>query len=301
MKLAVEKPAFDYGRAFSRNIGIVSNSEQQALANKRVAIPGCGGVGGIHALVLARLGVGRFRLADFDRFEIENFNRQFGAKWSSLGREKVEVIRDEILEINPQAEIEIFRDGMHAGNIAEFLRGVDVIIDSLDFFCFEARDLLFPRAQSLGIPLVTAAPLGLSSAVLVFTATSMAYQKYFDFRADDSKGDRALKFALGLSPRGLHLSYMNSDNIDLESGRGPSSSIGVTLCGALAAAESVKILLGRGQVRAVPHYAQFDAYKGVYRRGTLIAGNRNWFQRLKMWYVRKFYLARARSAPTGGK
>ena len=64
---------FNYEQAFSRNIGWVTPAEQQQLRGKCVAIAGGGGVGGVHLLTLARLGVGRFRIADFDTFDIANF------------------------------------------------------------------------------------------------------------------------------------------------------------------------------------------------------------------------------------
>jgi len=70
---------FDYKVAFSRNIGWVTEAEQSRLRSKRIAIAGMGGVGGGHLLTLTRLGVGAFNIADFDAFELANFNRQAGA------------------------------------------------------------------------------------------------------------------------------------------------------------------------------------------------------------------------------
>lgn len=65
---------FDYSRAYSRNIGWVTEAEQQVLRSKRIAIGGMGGVGGSHLLTLTRLGIGNFHIADFDRFELANFS-----------------------------------------------------------------------------------------------------------------------------------------------------------------------------------------------------------------------------------
>ena len=75
---------FDYHEAFSRNLGWVTEAEQETLRNKRIAIAGMGGVGGSHLLTLTRLGIGAFNLADFDQFELANFNRQAGASVSHL-------------------------------------------------------------------------------------------------------------------------------------------------------------------------------------------------------------------------
>ena len=75
---------FDYNQAFQRNIGWVTREEQQALRKKRAAVGGLGGCGGAYVTTLARLGIGSFSLADFDAFELANFNRQVGARMSTL-------------------------------------------------------------------------------------------------------------------------------------------------------------------------------------------------------------------------
>ena len=67
---------FYYRSAFSRNIGWVTETEQEVLRTKRIAIAGLGGVGGSHLLAFTRLGVGKFNISDLDVFELANFNRQ---------------------------------------------------------------------------------------------------------------------------------------------------------------------------------------------------------------------------------
>ncbi len=79
---------FSYDLAFTRNLGWLNEGEQLALRGKCVAIAGMGGVGGVELLTLARLGIGQFRIADFDRFDIVNFNRQIGATVQTIGRPK---------------------------------------------------------------------------------------------------------------------------------------------------------------------------------------------------------------------
>src|SRR3954462_14568363 len=83
---------FSYEEAFSRHRGLIGPAEQERLRRSRVAIAGLGGVGGIHLVTLARLGIGGFHIADPDRFELANFNRQYGANVQSLGRGKAEVM-----------------------------------------------------------------------------------------------------------------------------------------------------------------------------------------------------------------
>jgi hypothetical protein len=83
---------FRYEQAFSRNIGWVTPDEQAILRTKRVAIAGGGGVGGVHLLTLVRLGISKFHIADFDTFDLPNFNRQVGANMSTLGEPKADVL-----------------------------------------------------------------------------------------------------------------------------------------------------------------------------------------------------------------
>ena len=117
---------FEYNKAFSRNIGWVTDEEQQILRHKRVAIAGAGGVGGVHLLTLARLGIANFNISDFDDFEVHNFNRQSGAFMSTLGEQKVDVMEKMALDINPEATIKSFPDGIFEHNVDEFLEGVDL-------------------------------------------------------------------------------------------------------------------------------------------------------------------------------
>ncbi|XXG31507.1 MAG: ThiF family adenylyltransferase [Ferrovum myxofaciens] len=159
---------FGYSDAFSRNIGWLTRAEQGSLANKCIAIAGMGGVGGNHLLTLARLGVGRFHIADFDTFEIHNFNRQVGATVSHLGRSKVQVLAEMARDINPELEIRTFPEGVTEANVSDFLSTVDVYVDGLDFFAFSARSMTFDACAEAGIPVVTAAPLGMGAAVVNF-------------------------------------------------------------------------------------------------------------------------------------
>lgn len=117
---------FSYQQAYARNIGWVTPAEQTVLRGKRIAIAGMGGVGGVHLLTLARLGVGAFHIADFDTFDIANFNRQVGAAMSTLGRPKVEVLAAMARDINPELQLTSFPGGVNRDNLATFFEGVDL-------------------------------------------------------------------------------------------------------------------------------------------------------------------------------
>src|SRR5690606_6200930 len=128
--------SFIYDAAFSRNIGRVTREEQAKLRQKRVATAGLGGVGGADRLTNSRLGIEKFHLADFDTFDLVNFNRQVGANVSTVGRPKLEAMIQQAKDINPGLEIRGFAEGVTRDNLSSFLSGVDIYIDGLDFFVF---------------------------------------------------------------------------------------------------------------------------------------------------------------------
>jgi molybdopterin/thiamine biosynthesis adenylyltransferase len=273
---------FQYQDAFSRNIGWVTRAEQSALRGKRVAIAGMGGVGGVHLLTLARLGIGAFHIADFDVFDVVNFNRQVGATVSSLDRPKAEVLRSMALDINPELDVKVFGQGVNRENIDAFFEGVDLYIDGLDFFAFSARQMVFEACRVKRIPACTAAPLGMGSALLNFLPGEMSFEEYFGW-GDLPEAEKALRFLVGLAPAGLHAAYLvDPTTLSLPQRRGPSTIIGCQLAAGMAAGESLKILLRRGKVWAAPHGLHFDAYRNKFVRTWRPGGHRHPLQRLAL-------------------
>ncbi|KAB8045441.1 ThiF family adenylyltransferase [Janthinobacterium aquaticum] len=278
---------FFYDAAFARNLGWVTQQEQHSLRGKRVAIAGMGGVGGVHLLTLARLGIGAFHLADFDTFDIANFNRQAGAMVSTLGQPKVEVLAQMARDINPELDLQLFPDGVNQGNLAAFFKNVDLYVDGLDFFAFAARQATFALCAQLDIPAITAAPLGMGTAVLSFLPGQMTFEQYFGW-GDLPDEEKALRFLVGLAPAGLHGRYLvDPTAINLKERRGPSTMMGCQLCAGAAATEALKILLRRGTVRAAPHGTHFDAYRNKLVHTWRPGGNRHPLQRLAMALIRR--------------
>lgn len=279
--------AFNYDEAFSRNIGWVTEAEQQRLRQARVAIGGLGGVGGVHLLTLARLGIGKFTIADFDVFNIVNFNRQVGATMSSLERPKLDVLMEMARDINPEIEIKGFPKGIESNSLDEFLDGADVYVDGLDFFAFSARMMTFRGCEQRRIPVVTAAPLGLGTAVLLFAPGGMSFDDYFGFSGCDEL-EMAIRFLVGLSPAMLQRGYVvDQSRISLTERRGPSSIAACQLCAGVAAVETLKLLLHRQPVKLAPWGTQFDAYRMRYTHTWRPGGYRNPLQRLMRYLVRR--------------
>tara|TARA_R110000823_G_scaffold210224_14_gene340580 strand:+ start:10187 stop:12148 length:1962 start_codon:yes stop_codon:yes gene_type:complete len=289
---------FDYNAAFSRNLGWVTETEQQVLRGKRIAIAGMGGVGGSHLLTLTRLGIGGFAIADFDRFEIQNFNRQAGASMRHLDLPKVEVMTDMARDINPELDIRSFPLGVDADNLDAFLDGVDLYVDSLDFFALDIRNQVFAACAEKGIPAVTAAPLGMGSALLVFMPGAMTYEEYFCMRGANAN-EQALRFMLGLAPARLQLPYLADDTrVDFNARKGPSTPMACDLCAGFAGTYALKILLGRGDVPVAPHGIHFDAYRNRLSRTWRPWGNRNPLQRAGLAVARRLVMAKPANAAT---
>ena len=282
---------FDYQKAFSRNIGWVTEEEQQILKNKKVAIAGAGGVGGIHLVTLARLGISNFNISDFDDFEVHNFNRQSGAFMSTLGQQKVDVMESIAKDINPESTIKSFPEGIFAHNVDEFLAGVDIYVDALDFFALEARKIVFQKCYEKNIPVVTAAPLGMGCAFLCFMPEKMSYEQYFRF-SGKSEDEQLIQFLIGLSPAMLQRPYLvDSSKVSFIEKRGPSTPMAVNLCAGIAGTYVLKILLNRGPVLAAPHGLHFDAYRNKFTKTWRPFGNNGLVQRV-MFHVAKKIVAK---------
>lgn len=282
--------AFNYHNAFSRNIGWLTEAEQATLRGKRVAIAGGGGVGGEHIMTLARLGVGAFNISDFDVFEEHNFNRQAGAFISTLGLEKVEVMRSMALDINPELKINTFPMGTTEANVDAFLEGVDLYVDSLDFFALSIRRLVFEKCEQKGIPAITAAPLGIGTAFLCFMPGHMTFEQYFRL-ADLSEQDQQIRFLIGLSPAMLQRSYLVEPSAaNFHQKKGPSIPMGVKLCAGIAGSYALKILLNRGKLTIAPWGIHFDAYKDKLVKTWRPLGNAGVKQRLLFHIAKRVVL-----------
>jgi sulfur-carrier protein adenylyltransferase/sulfurtransferase len=276
---------FSYDAAFERNLGWFTEAEQLTLRGKCVAIAGLGGVGGIHLITLARLGIGAFRIADFDQFSIANFNRQMGANVETINRPKATVMEEMALAVNPELRITRFDDGVTAENIEAFLSGVDLFVDGTDFFVLDIRRKIFARCHELGIPAVTAGPIGMGTSLLAFVPTGMTFDQYFDMEGRTPQ-EQQLHFLLGLVPKPLHQTYLvDRTRLNLEKRTAPSIGAACQLCAGVAAIMAVKLLLRRGNIKPAPWSHHYDAYRGVLSTTRLRFGLSGPVQRLKLRFA----------------
>lgn len=272
--------SFNYEDAFSRNIGLLTTDEQALLKTFTIAIPGMGGAGGSHLISLVRQGFERFKIADLDEYELKNFNRQYGARLDTVGRPKVDVMREEALKINPNCQFEVYTNGISEHNIDDFLSSVDLSIDGIDAFSVDTRRLFINTSLAKKIPVITAGPIGFGTAFLIFKPEGPSFDEYLAITDQTPYETKLISFFLGLAPKLLQRTYMKGTN--LEEKRGPSSIGAINLCAGVVAIYALKILLGKGRVRAVPYYHQFDVMREKYVSRRLWMYNRNPLQRLKL-------------------
>lgn len=278
--------AFDYDEAFSRNLGWVTPQEQSRLKGARVAVAGMGGVGGVHVQGLVRLGIGAMNISDFDTFEFANFNRQAGAAVSALGRPKVEVMREHVLDVNPEVDLRVFPRGVEENNLADFLGDVDVLIDAIDFFANGVRPAVYEAARRRGIPVVCAAPLGAGASLIVFRPDGVSFEDYFGFEGQDDIA-RAVRFLVGLSPRLPQRGYLAYPEIvDFVKRRVPSLSMACQFAAGMAVTATMQLLLGRRGVKSAPTTVQYDAYSSRLYKCWRPGGNRHPLNKLAIAIAR---------------
>ena len=144
---------------FSRYIPLIGEDNFQKLNHSKVMIFGVGGVGGYVVEALARSGVGSFVLIDNDVVEESNINRQIIATYKTIGQAKVDVMKERILSINPDAKVEAIKKFYLPENSGEFdFSNVDYIIDCVDTVA--AKISVVCKAKELNIPVVSAMGAG---------------------------------------------------------------------------------------------------------------------------------------------
>jgi len=278
--------AFNYGKAFSRNIGWVTQAEQAKLRQARIGIAGLGGVGGAHLLTLTRLGLSNFNISDFDDFDVHNLNRQAGAFMPFMGQPKLDTIAKLARDINPEIDLRLFPKGVQPDNVDAFLKDVDVYVDGLDFFALPARRMVFAKCREKGIPALTAAPLGMGVAFLYFSPTGMSFEEYFKVEGHPQQEQYA-RFIAGLSPAMLNRDYLVApEAVNFAEKRGPSTIMACDMCAGVMGTSVLKVLLGRGAIKAAPWGMQFDAYHQKLKFTWRPLGNANPLQQLLLKFIR---------------
>ena len=143
---------------FSRTELLIGKENLEKLKNSKVAIFGIGGVGSFVLEALARAGIGNFILVDKDNVDLSNLNRQIIATRKTVGKPKVEVAKERILEINPNAEVEIYKEFFMPETEGILDSTISYVVDAID--TVTAKIELVKRAQELNIPIISSMGTG---------------------------------------------------------------------------------------------------------------------------------------------
>lgn len=142
---------------FSREERLIGKENLEKLTKAKVAVFGIGGVGSFVVEGLARAGIGKFLLVDNDTIDITNINRQIHANITTVGKNKVDVMKERILSINPEAEVDVSTEFfMPESELLD--NSLDYIVDAIDTVTGKIE--LVCRANDLNIPIISAMGTG---------------------------------------------------------------------------------------------------------------------------------------------
>ena len=167
-----------YEQMVERNIGVLSSEEQDRLANACVAVAGCGGIGGLSAEQLVRVGVGHVKIADHDTFAVHNLSRQTGSTSVNIGHNQADVLGRHFKDINPKLRLDIFREGVLPENTDRFLEGAEAVIDGTDFSKMSATVHMYRAAREKGICVFNPNAIGFGVNVFVFGPDTISLEDH---------------------------------------------------------------------------------------------------------------------------
>ncbi len=144
---------------FSRTELLIGRESLQRLQKARVAVFGVGGVGGYAVEALARSGIGALDLIDHDKVSLTNLNRQIYALHSTIGKYKTDVARERILDINPQAQVNIYHTFYLPETAEQFdFASYDYVVDAID--TVSGKLMLVQQAKEAGTPVISSMGAG---------------------------------------------------------------------------------------------------------------------------------------------
>lgn len=229
-----------YWEIVSRQMSIVTKSQQTRFKEAKVAVIGCGGIGGSVIEQLARMGVGNLTLIDKDIFDLSNLNRQLISGLDTLAKEKSYSAKERVRNINPYVNVKVFNEELNEDNVEEVIGDSDIVIDALDNLV--TRVIVSRAAKMKEIPYVHGAIHGTMGQVNVFTPETKSYEEMFQLPSNNKELTEDVKDEI------KNLNYGVPPVI------GPIPNI----VGCLEAFEAFKIITGVGEVTYSPKLLTFN-------------------------------------------
>ena len=230
-----------YWEIASRQMSIVTRSEQERFKDAKITVIGCGGIGGETIEMLARMGIGELVLVDEDAFDLSNLNRQTLASIADLGLDKNAVAAEKVRLINPYVKVTTFNEHVDQSNIDKIIGDSNIVIDALDNVL--TRVIVSRKAKEKGIPYIHGAIHGTLGQITVFLPNS----------------DKTYEEMFNLPSLGKELNDETVEALkNVTSGVPPVIGPTPNLIGCLEAMEAYKIITGVGKVTVAPKILTFD-------------------------------------------
>ncbi len=260
-----------YEQIFERNYGVFSREEQARIRNSKIVIVGSGGIGGMVAIVLTRSGIENFVLYDYDEYSITNLNRQIGCFQNTIGRNKAEVIKEQILAINPNANVVIHQKAALIEDMDQIIQEGDVFLPAADEWPLSIA--MLNRAKELGIPAIMAYPVGSLARVSVFLPES-PYAAECLVQPYKANYEQLKGFMTDPQNRQVLYYYRTSGSMtqewfdDFVVGKKthPQLCSFVWVTGSLAALEIIKLVSKKWKPVAAPRYWEITAESAKIRK-----------------------------------
>ncbi|MBE6351729.1 MAG: tRNA threonylcarbamoyladenosine dehydratase [Treponema bryantii] len=158
---------------FSRTAQLIGEENVKNLFSKHVIVFGCGGVGGFVVEALARSGIGKISLVDNDSVNISNINRQIIALHSTVGKQKVDILKNRILDINPNCQVFTFNtfflpENSHSFDFSQY----DYVVDAVD--TVTAKIEIIKKSKDANVPIISSMGTGNKLNPLAFKVADIS-------------------------------------------------------------------------------------------------------------------------------
>ncbi len=258
-----------YKQITSRNLWLLDEAEQEKLGRSKVAVCGLGGIGSPIAEMLVRMGIVNFALLDHGSFEPTNSNRQIYSFTDTDGRWKTDVTEEYFRKINPSVRVKKF-NSLTPQNVDEFLKDADLTILAVDAII--PILILSRAARKKEIPLIEGWALAFGN-VRVFTRDTPSLEEVYGFPTIGRETDEISQeeqaellsksiFDIAGSFSGIMKHYPEQAVRKMKEERvGTTLAPLVWLSSVMMTIESLKLLLGKGELALAPSFRVFDPFE----------------------------------------
>jgi molybdopterin/thiamine biosynthesis adenylyltransferase len=241
---------------FNRNMGLISEKEQEQLSKTCVAIAGAGGDGGLLAERLVRFGIGKIIIADPEVFEESNLNRQFASNKNNLGKNKAETVANELLLINPNLDVTIYKEGIAKENVRGIVNAADIVVDEIEYSLPAISVMLHIESRRQNKHVFMGANIGWGASIFCFSPEGKTFEEHFEYNSEDGTIN-PLNY-LKLKPE-----YLNDDLLQkVITGKMPMPALSssVSLVASVMSNEIILFITGKRKPLIAPQFLFIDLF-----------------------------------------